>query len=159
MRGALTHTRLIAIGVDVSHLLLRAAGGPLDAAVAGDALRLPVRDRCVDLVLCSQLLHHFETPDALRVIAELHRVSRGWVIVADLGRSWMAAAGFWLAASALRFHPVTRADGVTSVLRGFTGEELQELVRHATGQLPHVRHGRFWRLSATWSVSGASAWT
>ena len=42
------------------------------------------------------------------------------VIVSDLRRSWLAACGFWLVSWPLGFHPVTRHDGVVSVLRGFT---------------------------------------
>jgi len=36
-------------------------------------------------------------------------------------------------------------------LRGFTEPELAALVRDVTGVTPHIRHGSFWRLSATWS--------
>jgi SAM-dependent methyltransferase len=119
--------------------------------VVGDALRLPVADDSVDVVLCSQLLHHFAEADARRLVAELHRVSFGWVVISDLRRSWLAAGGFWVASVALRFHPVTRHDGVTSVLRGFTARELESLVQETTGAAPEVRHGAFWRISATWS--------
>ena len=138
------------IGVDTSIALLRAHQGRFDAAVAGDALRLPIRDGAADVVVCSQLLHHFVEDDARAVIAELHRVSRGWVVIADLRRSHLAAAGFWLASRILRFHPVTRRDGVTSVYRGFTARELAELVRTTTGIEPTVRIGVFWRISVRW---------
>jgi ubiquinone/menaquinone biosynthesis C-methylase UbiE len=139
-------------GLDGSTALASAAASRLDAAVAGDALRLPFRDRSVDLVICSQALHHFFGDDARRLVAELHRVARRGVVLADLRRSPFAAAGFWIAATALRFHPVTRADGVTSVFRGFTADELRDLVRGVTGVTPVIRRGLFWRLSATWVV-------
>jgi len=150
MRGGVA---LTIIGTDLRESLLRAAHAPLDAAAAGDALRLPIADASVDVALCSQLLHHFAEVDARRLIGELHRVSKGWVVVSDLRRSWVAAAGFWLASVALRFQPVTRHDGVISVLRGFTARELGALVREATGETPTVRHGAFWRISATWKKS------
>jgi SAM-dependent methyltransferase len=145
---------LTTFGLDVPDSLLRSARGRLNGVVAGDARHLPVLDDSVDIVTCSQLLHHFVESDARRVIAELHRVSRGWVVIGDLRRSWFAAGGFWLASTALRFHPVTRGDGVTSVLRGFTARELETLVLEVTGARPVVRHGVFWRLSATWTKSG-----
>jgi SAM-dependent methyltransferase len=141
---------LTALGTDISEYLARAARNRLDGAAVGDALRLPVADASVDVVTCSQLLHHFVDFDARRVIAELHRVSRGWVVISDLRRSWFAAAGFWLASLALRFHRATRHDGVTSVLRGFTEHELERLVLDVTGTKPRIRSGAFWRLSATW---------
>lgn len=140
------------IGLDGSPALALVARARLDAAAAGDALALPFRDRCADVVTCSQALHHFFGDDARRLVAELHRVARGHVVIADLRRSRLAAWGFWLAATALRFHPVTRADGVTSVFRGFTGGELRALVREVTGVTPVIRRGMFWRVSATWAV-------
>lgn len=141
---------LTVLGLDVSESILKSALPRLAGAVVGDATRLPVRDRAADVVICSQLLHHFEDDDARRVIAELHRVSRAWVIISDLRRSWFAAAGFRIASTVLRFHRVTRNDGVTSVFRGFTTRELRSLIQEATGVEPVMRRGIFWRLSATW---------
>jgi SAM-dependent methyltransferase len=141
---------LTAVGLDASESTLRSAVPLLSGAVVGDATRLPVRDYAADVVICSQLLHHFTEHDARRVIAELHRVSRGWVVISDLRRSRLAAAGFWIASTILRFHPVTRHDGVVSVFRGLTVPELRSLIREATGVEPAVRRGIFWRLSATW---------
>jgi SAM-dependent methyltransferase len=139
-----------AIGVDASESLLRAARHVLQGTIVADARRLPIADGAADIVTCSQVLHHFFDADLRTLIAEMHRISRGWVIVGDLQRSWLAAGGFWLASSALRFHEVTRMDGMTSVLRGFEPDELGQLVRDATGATPIVRRGAFWRLTATW---------
>ena len=142
-----------AFGLDVSEVVLRKALGVLNGAVLGDALRLPFRDGSFDVVTCSQLLHHFADDDARLLIRELHRVSRGWVIILDLRRSWIAAAAFWIASVLFWFDPVTRHDGTASVLRGFTAGELETLVRETTSVKPRVEHGPFWRLSATWTKS------
>src|SRR6185436_6971242 len=130
---------LTVIGADMAPSLLRAALPTLDGAICGDAARLPLRDASVDVIVCSQLLHHFDDAGARRLIGELHRVSRGWVVISDLQRSWAAAGGFWLGATLLRFHPVTRHDGVVSVMRGFTTTELHGLISEATGATPSVR--------------------
>ncbi|HEU4994335.1 MAG TPA: methyltransferase domain-containing protein [Gemmatimonadaceae bacterium] len=143
--------RLTTIGIDTADSLMRRASQRLTGgALVANALRLPLSDRSVDVVLCSQLLHHFEERDAVRLIAELHRVTRRYVVVCDLQRSWFAAAGWWLASRALHFHKVSQRDGVTSVMRGFTVEELRSLVLRGAGVEPIVRRGLFWRLSATW---------
>jgi 2-polyprenyl-3-methyl-5-hydroxy-6-metoxy-1,4-benzoquinol methylase len=146
---------LESIGVDASHALLRDARTHLHGAIAGDARQLPIADGAADVVTCSQVLHHFFDDDLPRLVAELNRISRGWVIVSDLQRSWVAAGGFWLVSSALRFHEVTRVDGMTSVLRGFQPGELVEIVRTATGTTPIVRTGAFWRLTARWRPPAA----
>ncbi|MHB1863020.1 MAG: methyltransferase domain-containing protein [Gemmatimonadaceae bacterium] len=148
--GALT-----TIGYDVAESLLAAARGRMTHAVCGDALALPFATGSVDVVICSQLLHHFVRDDAVRLVRELHRVARHAVIVSDLRRSWVAAAGFWVVSFPLGFHPVTRHDGVVSVLRGFTAGELASLVRDATGATPHVRRHLGYRLTAVWSAREA----
>ncbi|MGH9512479.1 MAG: methyltransferase domain-containing protein [Terriglobales bacterium] len=49
--------------------------------VVGDAARLPVRDACVNIVLCTQVLEY--VPEPKQVIAEIHRVLRptGFVLL------------------------------------------------------------------------------
>lgn len=143
-------TSIAAFGLDIAESVARTARRRVDGTLVGDVRRLPVRDASVDLVTCSQLLHHFESNEARAVVAELQRASRGWVIISDLRRSWLAAAGFWLASLVLGFHPVTRHDGVVSVFRGFTVSELATLVREVTGVTPRMRRGAFWRVTATW---------
>ena len=150
--GAARGIGLQIVGSDLSPALLAEHRARFDAAVAADVTALPVRAAAADVVTCSQLLHHFEGAEARQVIAELHRVARGTVVVADLRRSYIAAAGFWLASLLLRFHPVTRQDGVVSVYRGFTSDELREMIRDVTGITPRVRPGAFWRVTATWKA-------
>ena len=144
---------LTTIGLDAAEALSRASRARTALSVCGSALALPFADRSVDVVTCSQLLHHFVADDARRLIGEMDRVARERVVVADLRRSWAAAAGIWLASFPLRFHPVSRHDGVVSVLRGFTGAELREQVRAAVGATPGVRHRAIARVTASWRPS------
>ena len=148
---------LTTIGVDGALTLVTTARTRLTEGVCGNALALPFADHSVDFVLCSQLLHHFDHPGALAVIAELDRVARRRVIISDLRRSWIAAAGFSFAAIALRFHPITRHDGRLSVLRGFTEGELGGMVVTATGVQPAIRRRLGYRLTASWAPRGAEA--
>jgi hypothetical protein len=73
-------------------------------------------------------LHHFDAEQATSLLSELARVARIRVVVSDLRRSWLAALGIWLVSFPLLFHPVSRHDGVVSVLRGFTPSELADLL-------------------------------
>ncbi len=114
----------------------------------------------MDIVVCSQVLHHFDDAGARRVIAELNRVARRAVIVSDLRRSWVAAAGFWLVSFPLRFSAVTRHDGVLSVLRGFTTRELAGMVNAETGVTPDVKRRLGFRITLRWTPrAGARAGT
>lgn len=125
-----------------------------NVVLCGDARSLPFPDRSMDVVLCSQTLHHFADEEAVRVILELDRVARERVIVSDIRRSWFAAAGIWMASYPLHFHPVSRHDGVVSVMRGFTTAELRQLVWSAIGRRPQVRRRPLFRVTASWSPRG-----
>lgn len=141
---------LTTFAVDEAESLLHASRARVDAGACADARRLPFSDASVDVVTCSQVLHHFpdeEIPDVLR---ELQRVARRFVVVSDLRRSWVAALGFWVVSWPLGFHPVSRHDGFTSVLRGFTVGELARHVRDAAGRAPDVRRHPGFRITATW---------
>ena len=146
---------LVTIGVDGSEALARAAKSKSLPTVRATALALPFADRSVDIALCSQVLHHFEHQNAITLLRELNRVARHRVIVSDLRRSWVAAAGIWLASFPLHFHPVSRHDGVVSVLRGFTCDELRHLVRAAVHQMPSVRNHFGFRTTAAWKPGEA----
>jgi ubiquinone/menaquinone biosynthesis C-methylase UbiE len=141
---------LVVLGVDGAESLARVTARTLDVSACADARALPFADASVDLVTCSQLLHHFDDVEIPRVLRELDRVARGHVIVSDLRRSWLAACGFWLVSWPLGFSRVTRHDGVLSVLRGFTAAELSHHVQRATGQRATVRRHLGWRLTASW---------
>jgi len=143
--------RLTTIALDGARTLLAAARMRGSEAVCADALALPFRDDSIDVVCCSQLLHHFDTDDAERVLREMNRVARHAVVVSDLRRSWLAMAGFWLVSFPLRFSAVTRHDGSLSVLRGFTSRELEALVMRATGVRPIVHRRLGFRLTARWT--------
>lgn len=142
---------LTTIGVDQAPSLLVVARDCLTHAVCADALALPFRDRSVDIVMCSQVLHHFEIGDAERLVRELNRVARRTVIVCDLRRSWIAAFGFWAVSFPMRFHRVTRHDGVLSVFRGFTRAELDQIVKAATGSTPIIHRRLGYRFTARWA--------
>lgn len=142
---------LTTIGLEVSPALAQACKARARVAIVGDALSLPLADRSVDVVTCSQVLHHFDGPDAQTLLAELNRVARVRVIVSDLRRAWAAAGGVWLASWALGFHPVSRHDGVVSVLRGFRARELAEAIHRATNRRAIVRDRRGFRVTASWS--------
>jgi len=147
---------LATVGVDLRASLAAACRARIGEAVCGDALALPFADASVDVVTCSQVLHHFVDDDVVRVLGELTRVARVAVVVGDLRRSWLAASLFWLVSWPLGFHRVTRHDGTLSVLRGFTASELRALAARAGVASPTVRHSLGWRLGATWAPPGAA---
>lgn len=150
----LAHRRdrsLFTLGLDASHDLARVSSSRVAAAVVADAGALPFRDSSVDIVICSQLLHHFSAPAAGAILREMDRVARIRAIVSDIRRSRLAVVGLWLASFALRFHPVSRHDGVASIRRGYSVPELLSLTRQALGRDAAVRSQRGFRVTASWT--------
>lgn len=117
------------------------------AAVRGDALRLPFPDDAFDAVYTMLTLHHFRGADAVRLVAEMARVSRGPVLVNDLERTRLAHLGArLLAATVWRGNRITRHDGPLSVLRAFTPDELMEVGLRAGLRDARVRRHPAFRL-------------
>ena len=142
---------LTTIGIELVPALAHAARASCTHAVAADAMALPFADDSIDIVTCSQVLHHFDGRDADRLLQECTRVARSAVIIGDLRRSWIAVAGLWAASFLLGFHPVSRHDGIVSILRGFTRDELQALVERATGCSVRAQRAPGFRVVAVWS--------
>ena len=142
---------LTTIGLDSALELAAASQCSIDFAVCADALRLPFADNSIDIVMCSQVLHHFAGRQASELLREMDRVARVRVIVSDIRRSWIAAAGLWLVSFPLRFHAVSRHDGVVSVLRGFTPTELADTVYEAIARRPVAHRRRVFRVTTSWA--------
>ncbi|HWA58606.1 MAG TPA: methyltransferase domain-containing protein [Gemmatimonadales bacterium] len=115
----------------------------------GCAGALPVRPRSVDIVLASQLVHHLSPAANVAFFRAAHGVARLGVVIADLRRSPLALAGFWVGSRLFRFDRATRSDGLTSVLRGFLPHELTALLGQA-GISATVERSPGFRLVASW---------
>ncbi|MDP2666535.1 MAG: class I SAM-dependent methyltransferase [Candidatus Diapherotrites archaeon] len=67
------------VGLDLSWVML--GSNENRSLIRGRAERLPFEDRSFDLVFCSNLLHHVETP--LEVVKEMVRVSKKYVVLSE----------------------------------------------------------------------------
>jgi SAM-dependent methyltransferase len=112
------------VGLDIKPLHLSAAPASV-RPVVGDVRRLPFFDASFDVVTASLFLHHFDPPELPGLLAGLHRLARRALVVNDLHRAlvpWL----FGRAAFPLLFRsPVSVADGLLSIRRGFRPDELR----------------------------------
>lgn len=118
--------------LDRSHVHLlhgRPAAAAL-RAVAADALAAPFADGAFDLVTCSLFLHHFHGEQAVKLLHELRRLTRGAVIIHDLERSAIAWL-FFRIVSPLATNRITQHDGEVSIRQAYTAPELAQLARRA----------------------------
>lgn len=148
-RAARAGIRIRPLGLERSRVaaaIARAAGVPCAVACAGAP---PLRDKSVDIVLVSQVIHHLAPESAIGLLRTCDRLARVGVVVADLRRGLLAPLAFRLGARALRFDDITVADGLTSIRRGYTTHELRDLLRSA-GIAGGVVRRPGYRLVATW---------
>ncbi len=146
--------RLVPMGLERSRVaagIAQGAGVPCAVACAGAP---PVRDKSVDVVLVSQVVHHLDRESAVRLLRTCDRLARRAVIITDLRRGALGRAAFWVGARALRFDPVTLADGMTSIRRGYTLSELRTMlakagVRGIVARRPGYRLVAVWRPAET----------
>ncbi len=144
------------IGLDSVGIDWHRAAAPLARAngvlvTVADAFELPFADRAFDLVMMSQVAHHFSAEGIIRLCREASRTARLGVVIADLRQTVWAAAAFGLGSLVLGFDRHTRADGVTSLHRGFRPEALAEIIE-AAGFRAVVTAGIGSRVIATWST-------
>jgi ubiquinone/menaquinone biosynthesis C-methylase UbiE len=95
--------------------------------IAGDALALPFRDSCFDLVACALFAHHLEPDELILFVNEALRVSRAAVLINDLRRNVFSLAlvyaGLPLFRGRMSWH-----DGLASVRRAYTMPEMREIL-------------------------------
>lgn len=77
-----------------------------------------------DIVLLTLTLHHFKNEEIDTLLAACHKNATLGIVINDLHRSSIAYRLFQGLCFVLRLNPISRADGLTSILRGFKKAEL-----------------------------------
>jgi SAM-dependent methyltransferase len=106
-------------------------GHPKITLAQYDARAVPLPAESFDVVLCSLSLHHFSPGDAVLVLREMNRLARHGFILSDLRRDRIGYAAAWLGSRATSRNRLTRNDAPLSVLRAYTPDELDDLLRQA----------------------------
>lgn len=119
---------------------------PRPRLVTGDALALPLGDKCVDVVACCLFVHHLEPAEIMRFLEEACRVARVAVLINDLERTrvhyWLAQLNGWMDPSR-----ISRHDGPASVRRAYTYGELGRILAK-TGRRFELERAFLYRLGA-----------
>lgn len=100
--------------------------------IIGSALSLPFRPGSFDVVIASQMTHHFNSDDdVVKHFCEAWRVARRGVFITDMQRSPFLYAVLWLTLPFLRVTGNMRADGLLSVKKSFVVKEWAALAERA----------------------------
>jgi SAM-dependent methyltransferase len=147
--GARHGITIRAFGLELSQVAARLAVARGVPTVVGCAGAPPIDDGSVDIVSVSMVAHHFEPESVVRLFRICDGLARLGVVICDLRRSALAATAFRVGSRLLRFDPVTVADGLTSIRRGYTADELAALLARA-GVEARVSPRPGWRLVGVW---------
>ncbi len=124
-RGALLNRVRAQLGVEVIGFDLRPASGNAGVPiVAGDAAKDPLPRADVALVIC--VAHHLSEAELIELIRNVARSCRRLILL-DLVRHWLPLALFKIFVSPL-LSTLNAQDGITSLKRSFTPNELRRVV-------------------------------
>jgi len=84
-----------------------------------------------DITLCTLALHHFSNEDAVRLLRGCCQVSKRFVLVSDLRRSFSLVAGIYVLTTLIFREPMTRYDARLSAIRAFSFSEMRDLALRA----------------------------
>ena len=84
-----------------------------------------------DITLCTLALHHFSNEDAVRLLRRCCRVSKRFVLVSDLRRSFSLVTGIYVLTTLIFREPMTRYDARLSSIRAFSFSEMRDLALRA----------------------------
>ena len=101
------------------------------AAIRADAVALPVSDSGVDLLICSQMLHHLSPQDVRLAMCEFARVTRWGFVLFDVERARLAIPAIQALTWAISRNRLTRHDGPVSFRCAYRRAEIQTLARDA----------------------------
>ena len=128
---------------------------PEISIIEGNILEFQAADP-YDMVLCSLVLHHFSSEDAVRLLRNCRELSREFVLVSDLRRSYLATIGVYVLTATVFREPMTRTDGRLSAARAFSSAEFRSMAERAGWKKFDHRKFRFAR-QALWMGGEATA--
>lgn len=112
--------------------------------VAGDALALPFLDSSFDLVTCSLLIHHLEREQIVHFVNQALRVARVAVLLNDLRREPLHLALMY--AGYPLFARLTLHDGIASVRRAYTPQELNSILGNTDAAAVEMENRYLYRM-------------
>ncbi|MDP5168996.1 MAG: methyltransferase domain-containing protein [Bacteroidia bacterium] len=94
-----------------------------------------VEDDCrfgeYDVIMCSLVLHHFDEETHLRMIRRMKESGVKAILINDLQRSALAWSLFQVVSRIFSFSHMARYDGLLSIRKSFTRQELVDLMKNS----------------------------
>jgi 2-polyprenyl-3-methyl-5-hydroxy-6-metoxy-1,4-benzoquinol methylase len=119
------------IGVDanefiINHAQKKSSAYPEISYLQQDIFSEEFKESSYDIVLATLFLHHFKEDELIRLLSQVHQKANLGIVVNDLHRHGLAYYLFKLLGLGIT-NEMVKQDGLTSILRGFKKEELEEI--------------------------------
>jgi len=138
-------------GLDLSARNLRLtrslSGAAFDTRLQADALHLPFKAGSVDYYISSLFLHHLSPDNLKKLLATTFQAANKGIIMSDLTRGWLPQIAFKLGQPIFARSFLTRHDGLVSIRRAYTPDELLTLAQEAGLPNAHIYRHWGWRMT------------
>lgn len=141
LRSLAIHARrrrrpMLGIGLDHNPLVVAYARSqarqfPELSWLRADAFAMPFLPGSMDAVISTTMVHHLEPGQVVDLLRRARAVARGWLVISDLVRSYVAFTAFRIFSRLTVFHEGSRHDGLVSVCRAYRPEEFSRLAATA----------------------------
>lgn len=115
--------------------------------VQADALQLPFAENAVDYYISSLFLHHLSPDQIINLLSSTFTTARHGIILTDLVRGRLPELGFKIIQPLFARNFLTRHDGVVSIRRAYTPQELQRMAIEAGLTNAHIYQHFPWRMT------------
>jgi len=115
----------------IEYLKIHCSKYPEISGIAIDYQDYLNKNEVIDIVHCSFFCHHLNDAQLLNLIVFFRKNVKTGFIINDLQRIWQAYYSVWFFTRLLNGSPLSKHDGPVSVLRGFTTNELELLLKKA----------------------------
>lgn len=104
-----------------------------------------------DILLCTLTLHHFNDSDIVRFLKRFQQITKQQIIINDLQRSKLAYVLFSIFSRIFLKTKVARIDGLISIKRSFTEDDLNHYASNASAHSNNIAWK--WAFRYLWTIT------
>jgi 2-polyprenyl-3-methyl-5-hydroxy-6-metoxy-1,4-benzoquinol methylase len=129
--GKINNLKFKLIGIDanaftIEHARLLSKEYPNISYLCEDIFSDAFAELKYDILLCTLTMHHFKNEEIATILNVFQKQATIGIVINDLHRSALAYRLFQLVCSVFQLNRMSREDGLTSILRGFKKNELED---------------------------------